>query len=75
MYISQCVEKKFKFVVFTFPENGLSLVISTHAPFSYSELQAEFFENLLPLTTERSGEDYDLVYQNSIRKYEDGLEH
>ena len=67
--------KKFKFVVFTFPENELSLVISTHARFSYSKLQAEFFENLLPLTTERSVEDHDLVYQNSIRKYEGGLEH
>ena len=36
---------------------------------------AAFFENLLPPTAERGGEKYDLIYQNSIRKYEVDLEH
>ena len=65
----------FKFMVFTFLENALNLGIFTHAPVRHSKLQAEFFENLFPPTAERGGENYDLFYQNSIRKYEDDLEH
>ena len=34
-----------------------------------------FFRNLFPSTPERCGENYDLVYQNSIRKDENDLEH
>ena len=49
--------------------------IFTHAPVPRSELQAGFFENLFPPTTERGGENYDLLYQNSIRKCEDDMEH
>ena len=41
----------------------------THSPRQHS------FENLFPLTTERGGGNYDLLYQNSVRKYEDDLEH
>ena len=33
------------------------------------------FENLFPPTAERGGENSDLLYQNSVRKYEDDLEH
>ena len=33
------------------------------------------FENLFPQTAERSGRTYDLLYQNSVGKYEDDLEH
>ena len=33
------------------------------------------FENLFPPTAERSGGNYDLLYQNSVRKHEDDLEH
>ena len=33
------------------------------------------FENVFPLTAERGGGNYDLLYQNSVRKYEDDLEH
>ena len=33
------------------------------------------FENLFPPTVERSGGNYDLLYQNSVKKYEDDLEH
>ena len=53
----------------------MNLGIFTHAPVTHSKLQAELFENLFPSTAERGGENYDLLYQNSIRKYEDDLEH
>ena len=33
------------------------------------------FENLFPPIAERGGGDYDLLYQKSVRKYEDDLEH
>ena len=32
-----------------------------------------FFENLFPPTAERGGGSYDLLYQNSIREYEDDM--
>ena len=36
----------------------------THSPRQHS------FENLFPPTAERGGGNYDLLYQNSVRKYE-----
>ena len=39
----------------------------THSP------REHFFENLFPPTAERGGGNYDLLNQNSIRKYEDNL--
>ena len=66
--------KNFKFTVFAFLENVVNLGIFTHAHVPHSELQAESFENLFPLTEETVEEHYDLLYQNSIRKYEDVLE-
>ena len=33
------------------------------------------FENMFPQTAERGGGNYDLHYQNSVRKYGDDLEH
>ena len=41
---------------------------------TYSRKQHSF-ENLFPPTAERGGRNYDLLYQNSVRKYEDDLEH
>ena len=41
----------------------------THFP------RQQSFENLFPLIIERGGGNYDLLYQNSVRKYEDGLKH
>ena len=41
------------------------------SPPSHSILQGKFFENLFPPTAEKGGENYDLLYQNSIRQYED----
>ena len=32
-------------------------------------------ENLFPPTAKRGGESHDLLYQNSITNYEDGLEY
>ena len=65
--------KIFEFMVFTFLKNVLNLGIFTHAPVAHSKLQAEFFENLFSPTAERGGENYDLLYQNSVRKYENNL--
>ena len=33
------------------------------------------FENLFAPTAEMTGENYDLLYQNSVRQYEDDLKH
>ena len=60
--------ESFKFMVFTFVENAMNLGIFTHGPVPHSKLQAELFENLFPPTAERGGENYGLLYQNSIRK-------
>ena len=62
-------------MVFTLLENALNLGIFTHAPVPHSQLQTEFFENLFLPTAERGGENYDLLYKNSIIKCEDDLEH
>ena len=66
------VWEKLKFMLFTFVEKTFNLGIFTYAPVPHSKHQAEIFENLFSLTTERGGEsNYDLLYQNSIRLYED----
>ena len=41
----------------------------THSPRQHS------FENLFPPTAKKGEGNYDLLYQNSVRKYEDDLEH
>ena len=74
LYIPPCVGTFFQFMVFTFTENALNLCIFTHGLVPHSNLQVEFFENLFP-QDERDGGNYDLLYQNSIRKYEDDLGH
>ena len=57
-------------------KSALYLGIFAHFyPVPHSKLQANFFVNLFPPVAERVGENYDLLYQNSIRKYEDDLEH
>ena len=38
-------------------------------------LRQHSFENLFPPTAERGGGSDDLLYQNSVRKYEHDLEH
>ena len=78
---------EFKLIEFRFLENALihiplhSKLISkflslrhrqkeiTHSPSQYS------FENRFPPTAERGAGNYDLLYQNSVRKCEDDLEH
>ena len=49
--------------MFTFLENALSLGIFTHAAVIQPKWPAEFFKNLFPLTAERGGEIFDLLYQ------------
>ena len=41
----------------------------THSSMKHS------FENLFPPTKDRGRGNYELLYQNSLRKYEDDLEH
>ena len=65
----------FQFMLFKFLENVLNLGIFTHAPVSHPELQVEFFENLLSPAAEIGGENHDLLYHSSIRKYENDLGH
>ena len=50
-------------------ENALNVSIFTQASVSYSKFPAEFFKNVFLRTAESGGENYDLLYQNSIRKY------
>ena len=61
-------------MVFTFLENALNLYIFTHAAVPHSKLQTGFFKIMFP-QDKRGEENYDLIYENSIRKYEDDLEH
>ena len=56
------------------PQKCIESITSTHALVSHLKLQLEFFENLFPQDG-RGGGSYDLLYQNSIRKYKDDLEH
>ena len=78
------MEKNFNFMEFTFLENALIRGIFTHTPphlklakfLSSLPRQKEIthsFENLFPPTAERGGGNYDFLYQNSVRKYKDGL--
>ena len=41
----------------------------SHSPKQHS------FENMFPPTVERGGGNYDFLYQNSVRKYENDLQH
>ena len=63
-----------QFMMFTFPENALNLRTFTHTAVPHSKLHVELLRICFP-QDERGGGNYDLLYQNSIRKYEDDLEH
>ena len=62
-------------MVFSCLENAVYLDIFTHAPVPNQKLQAELFKKLFLPTAEKDWENYDLLYQNSIKKYKDDLEH
>ena len=47
----------------------------THAAVPDSELQVEYTLKVCFFQDGKGGGRYDLLYQNSIRKYEDDLEH
>ena len=51
------------------------LVITPEAEGNYSFPKQHSFENLFPPAAKRGGGNYDLLYQNSVRKHEDNLEH
>ena len=65
----------FQFMVFTFQENALNLCNFTHAWVLQSKLQVEFFEKTVSSSKIKELEETMLLYQNSIRKCEDNLEH
>ena len=54
------------------PRKSLNLCVFTHVPVPHSKLLVEFF---VSPKTEGVGGSYDLLYQNSVRKHEDDLEH
>ena len=56
-------------MLFTLPENALNLCIFTHAPDPYLKFLIFCFQD------GRGRGSYDLLYQNSIRKYENDLGH
>ena len=51
---------------------SLNLCFFTHTPVPHSKLLVEFF---VSRNTEGAGGSYDFLYQNSIKKDEDDLEH
>ena len=55
------------------PRNALNLCSFTHASVLHSKLQVEYILKICCPQDRRGGGRYDLLYQNSIRKYEDDL--
>ena len=80
-YFPPCVRKTFKSTVL---ENALIRGIFTYAP-PHSKLtpkflpssftQSAFFRKSVFPTAEMGRGNYDLLYQNPVKKYEDDLEH
>ena len=64
-----CVGKIFEFMVLTFLQHALKLCIFTHAPVPHSNSRYNFLKICTPQEV-KGGENYDLLYQNLIRKYE-----
>ena len=55
------------------PRNALNLCSFTHAPVPHSKLQVEYILKICFPQNRRGEGRYDLLYQNSFRKYEDDL--
>ena len=55
------------------PRNALNLCSFTHAPVPHSKLQVEYILKICFPQNRRGEGKYDLLYQNSFRKYEDDL--
>ena len=62
-------------MVFTSLENTFNLSIFTDALVADSNLEAKFYENLFPSTKETEEESHHFLYQNSVKKYKDDMEH
>ena len=67
--------KNFKFMVFTFLENALNLGILLTPSFPTQNSRQNFLKTCFPQQQNYFPQNYDLLYQNSFRKNEDGLEH
>ena len=74
LYSTMCVEK-FQFYGVRFPRKCIGSRHFYSCPHSHSKFQADFFENLFPPTAETGRQNYELLYQNSIRNYEGDLKH
>ena len=61
-------------MVFAFVENALYLGIFTHDPVPHSKLRQNVLKICFP-QQQKGVEKTDLLYQNSIWKYEDDWEH
>ena len=75
-YIPQCIDLRYFYScpspLKTCPQ---VLVITPYAEENYSTHRQRSFKNLFSLTAGRGIGNYDLLYQNSVRKCEDDLEH
>ena len=68
--------KIFQFTAFAFLENALNLCIFTHATVPPLKTLGRIFgKSVSPKNEGVYIGSYDLLYQNSIGKYEDDLEH
>ena len=61
-------------MVFAFLENALNLGMFTHAPFPIQNSWQNFLKICFP-QHQKVVKEYELLYQNSVRKFEDDLEH
>ena len=74
LYNPLWVGKMFQFMVLTFLEYALNLGILL-MPLLHTQNSRQNALEIFPTAAERGGENYGLLYQNSIRKFEDDLEH
>ena len=65
--------KSFQFLVFTLLENALNICI--FMPLFPTQNSTQDLLKICFPQDEKGRENYDLLYQNSIRKYEEKLEH
>ena len=66
--------KTFQFMMFRLLENALNRFLLFLPQFPTQNSRQDFLKICFP-QDKKGGEKYDLLYQSSIRKYEDDLEH
>ena len=76
--LKKCVESEY-FYSCPLPQSRLSSKVLSSPSLRAREithcLRQRFFESLFPQTAEKSGRKFDLLCQNSVRKYEGDLKH